>query len=101
MGPPSRVRYKGVLDEEHGTCISRMSSRPTRLQARPPTLERVFDICVEKNFQLLDGMSGRNFRGRAVYQGDTVKDSDGTWAIFQELQSCASTMAASKVADFY
>ena len=30
-----------------------------------------------------------------------MRDQDGNWAIFQDLASCPSTMAASKVADYF
>ena len=67
---------------------------------------RVFDICVEKNYHLEklpngDLPPGRKYKGRAVYQGNNVKDQEGNWAIFQELASCPSTMEASKIVDFY
>ena len=35
-----------------------------------------------------------------MYQGNNFRDQDGNWAIFQDLASCPSTMAASKVADY-
>lgn len=61
----------------------------------------VFNSCVEKNIRLPEGTPGRTFKSLAVDQGSNVKDQDCNWAIFQELQSCPSTMAASKVADLY
>lgn len=55
---------------------------------------------VEEDYHLPEGKPGRKFKGRAVHQGNNVKDQDGNWAIFQEPQSCPPTMAASKIADF-
>ena len=61
----------------------------------------VFDICVEKNHHLPAGSTGRKFKGRAVYRGNNVRDQDGNWATIHDLASCPSTMAASKIADYY
>lgn len=62
---------------------------------------RVLGVCVEKDFHLSEGSPGRKFKGRVAYQGNKVKDQEGNWAIFQELQSCPSTMAGPQIPDFY
>lgn len=61
----------------------------------------VFDICVEKNIYLLGGTPGRKIKGRAVYQGNNVRDQGGSWARFEDFEPCPSTTAASNMADIY
>ena len=89
---------KGCWDEEHPREKSEVMAEHQK-KGTTAHFGRVFGICVEKNFHLPDGTPGRKFKGRAVYQGNNVKDQDGNWAIFQELASCPSTMEASKIAD--
>ena len=48
---------------------------------------RIFEICVEK------------YKGRVVFQGNQVWDSNFDYAIFQELSSSPATMDAAKAAD--
>ena len=92
---------------KHGCWDERTPEEKSEVQARhrkagtTAHFGRVFDICVEKNHHLPLGSPGRKFKGRAVYQGNNVRDQDGPWAVFQELSSCPSTMSAAKVVDFY
>ena len=62
---------------------------------------RVFDIVVEKNSELPDTDKRRKSKGRAVFEGNYVKDEVGNWAIFQDLGSSPSTMEAARAADAY
>ena len=59
----------------------------------------IFGIVVEKNADLclLDPV----YKGRAVFQGNNVRDKRGDWATFQELGSCPATMEAARCADAY
>ena len=91
---------KGCWDEANPRERSDVENE-ARKKGQVAHFGMVFDICVEKNHHLPAGSPGRKFKGRAVYQGNNVRDQDGNWAIFQDLASCPSTMAASKVADFY
>ena len=91
---------KGCWDEANPRERSDVESE-ARKKGKTAHFGIVFDICVEKNHHLPAGSPGRKFKGRAVYQGNNVRDQDGNWAIFQDLASCPSTMAASKVADYY
>ena len=45
--------------------------------------------------------SKRKYKGRAVFQGNHVKDEGGNWAIFADLGSSPATMEAAKAADAY
>jgi hypothetical protein len=56
---------------------------------------------VEKNDELPETDPARKDKGRAVFQGNIVRDKDGNWAIFQELVSSPSTMEAARCADAY
>ena len=40
-------------------------------------------------------------KGRAVFQGNHVRDEAGNWAIFADLGSSPATMEAAKAADAY
>ena len=62
---------------------------------------RIFDICVEKGAELPEGHSERKFKGRAVLQGDQVKDQNWEAAIFQDLGSSPAAVEASRAADAY
>jgi hypothetical protein len=61
----------------------------------------VFGIVVEKNHELPESDPARKYKGRAVLQGNNVRDEDGNWAIFQELGSSPATMEAARCADAY
>ena len=62
---------------------------------------RIFDICVEKNWELAEDDPLRKYKGRVVFEGCHVKDQEGKWAIFQEITSCPATLEAGKMADAY
>ena len=62
---------------------------------------RIFDLCVEKGSELPDGHPDKKFKGRAVLQGDQVKDQDWQAALFQDLSSSPAAMEASRAADAY
>ena len=68
---------------------------------------RIFDICVETGCELSDPLPDgtknpdKKFKGRAVFQGNNVRDENFEVAMFQELSSAPATMEASKWADFF
>ena len=62
---------------------------------------RIFDICVEKNWELAEDDPLRKYKGRVVFEGCHVKDQEGKWAIFQEITSCPARLEAGKMADAY
>ena len=62
---------------------------------------RVFDLCVEKGSELPKGHPERKYKGRAVLQGDQVKDQNWEAALFQDLGSSPAAMEASRAADAY
>ena len=62
---------------------------------------RIFDICVEKGSELPVGHPERKHKGRAVLQGDQVKDQNWEAAIFQDLGSSPAAVEASRAADAY
>ena len=55
---------------------------------------RIFDLCVEKGSELPEGHPERKFKGRAVLQGDQVKDQNWETALFQDLSSSPAAMEA-------
>ena len=61
----------------------------------------VFGIVVEKNVELDPTDKRRKYKGRAVFQGNNVRDEYGNWAIFAELGSSPATMEAARAADAY
>ena len=60
---------------------------------------RIFDLCVEKGSELKEDDPDRKFKGRAVLQGDKVKDQNWMAANFQDLSSSPAAMEASRAAD--
>ena len=62
---------------------------------------RIFDLCVEKGSELPVGHKDRKFKGRAVLQGDQVKDANWEAALFQDLSSSPAAIEASRAADLY
>ena len=59
----------------------------------------VFGIVVEKNHELDPKDPRRKYKGRAVFQGNHVRDQDGNWALFADLGSSPATMEAARAAD--
>ena len=62
---------------------------------------RVFELCHEKGSELQEGHKGRKHKGRAVFQGNDVKDENWDNAICASLSSSPSSMEASKAADYF
>ena len=60
---------------------------------------RIFELCHEKHSEL--PVDRRKYKGRVVFQGNNVRDQDNNWAVFQEMQSSASLMSASKMVDYF
>ena len=58
-------------------------------------------MCVEKGSELPLGHPERKYKGRAVLQGDQVKDQNWEDALFQDLGSSPAAMEASRAADAY
>ena len=54
-------------------------------------------ICHEKHSELPKDQ--REYKGRVVFRGDTVKDIDGYYAVFSEQGTSSSHMAATKFID--
>jgi hypothetical protein len=91
---------KGTWDED-GVREWATVRREARMNEEVANVGMVFGICVEKNHELPEADVRRKFKGRAVFQGNNVRDQDGNWAIFQELGSCPATLEAARCADCY
>ena len=89
-----------VWDEERPREWSEVSALAKKNESTVH-LGRVFEICVEKGSELPIGNPGRKFKGRAVFQGNNVRDQNFDWAVFQELGSSPASLTASKIADGY
>ena len=61
---------------------------------------RVFGFVSIKNSELPEGHPNRKYKGRAVFQGNQVRDEDNYQALFQDLGSSPASMAAGKLVDF-
>ena len=61
----------------------------------------VFQVVPRKGSELPEGHKGRKHKGRAVFQGNDVKDENWDNAIFASLSSSPSSMEASKAADYF
>ena len=91
---------KGVWEESVVRPWKEVRAEAKR-QNRSVNVGLVFGIVVEKNYELPDTDPRRKFKGRAVFQGNNVKDQDNNWAIFAELGSNPATMDAARAADAY
>ena len=76
--------------------------REVRRDQRKAHFGKIFEVCVDKNFQLPETDPARKFKGRVVYQGNNVRDEHGDAAFcFQDLSSCPAIMEATKCADWF
>ena len=82
--------------EEYWTVLRRL-----RGQGKHGNFARIFDICVEKNSELDEDDPRRKYKGRVVYGGNRVWDEYGDAAMFEDVNSCPSTMEAAKSAYAY
>ena len=90
----------GVWDESQVREWGKVRAEARRNGAKV-NVGLVFGIVVEKNYELDKTDKRRKYKGRAVFQGNNVKDEEGNWAIFQELGSSPATMEAARCADAY
>ena len=60
---------------------------------------RLFDICVEKGYELPSGHKERKWKGRVVFQGNNVLTQNYELAVFTEMANQPATMEASACAD--
>ena len=93
-----RLRAIGCWDESKVCEWRDVAARAAR-DGVTNHVGRIFGICVEKNEDLPEGHPDRKFKGRAVFQGNQVRDQNWDVAMFQELSSCPATLEAAKVAD--
>ena len=90
----------GVWDESGVREWSAVRSEAKRI-GKQVYVGLVFGIVVEKNHELDPSDKRRKYKGRAVFQGNNVRDEYGNWAIFAELGSSPATMEAARAADAY
>ena len=57
---------------------------------------QVSPLCFKKHSEI---KKLTKYKGRVVFRGDSVKDQDNNWAVFQEMTSSACLMSASKLID--
>jgi len=95
----SVVRLDGSLGcwDEHLVRERKDVRRDARIAGKQAQVGLTFGIVVEKNTELC--LAEPLYNGRAVFQGNNVRNVNGDWAIFQELGSCPSTMEAARCAD--
>ena len=72
---------KGVWDEEAVRPWAEVR-KEARKAGRKVNVGLVFGIVVEKNHELKPDDKRRKYKGRAVFQGNNVRDEWGNWAIF-------------------
>ena len=71
-----------------------------RREGKRVHIGRVFGFVSEKGSELPEGHPDRKYKGRAVFQGDNVRDEDNYRALFEDLGSSPASMAAGKFADY-
>ena len=62
---------------------------------------RVFGICVERGSELPAGSPGRKFKGRVVFQGNSVRDEENYNALFSDLGSSPANVSSDRFLDCY
>ena len=92
-----RLRAINTWDEDHPeeywTVVNRLKT-----MNRQGKFARIYDLCFEKKHELVPEDTRRKMKGRVVYGGDRVIDEFGAAAMFEDINSCPSTMAAAKSA---
>ena len=81
-----KLRVAGAWDEKRVREWADVA-REARQANKTVHVGRIFDLCVEKNFELPEGSNDRRFKGRCVFQGNNVWDQDCDTAFFQDLVS--------------
>ena len=61
----------------------------------------LFGFVVEKNPDLPEGDPRRVFKGRVVFQGNSVVNQHWEAAMFQDFGNTLATMESSRIADYY
>ena len=61
----------------------------------------IMPLVYQKHAELEGESPLKTYKGRIVYRGDAIKDEFFEWALFGEVASSPSSMAASKIADFW
>ena len=62
---------------------------------------QLFIRCVEKGSELSFGHPDRKFKGRLVFQGNSVLDEHKGWAIFNELGAKTAPVEGAKIIDLF
>ena len=82
-----------------------MSWREVSAQARADGTKAfigdIMPLAYQKHSEIIGDDPKKVYKGRIVYRGDAIKDEFFEWALFGEVASSPSSMAASKVADFW
>ena len=94
------IKKKGVWDESAVEEFRDLTARMNDQQIEV-FIGRVFDLCVEKGYELPIGHEDRKLKGREVFGGNDVWTQNRDIAIFQELASQPATLEASCAADAY
>ena len=103
MAPLRSIKHKsgvGVWDESNVREKRDVAAEANRNNVIVH-FARIFDLCVEKGSELPTGHADRKFKGRAVLQGNLVKDQNWEQALFQDLGSSPAAIEASRAADCY
>ena len=94
------LRTKGVWDESRvRECRSIVEE--ARRKGETVHLGRIFEACYEKGSELSADDPRRKYKGRAVFQGNNVRDQDSDHALFAELGSSPASVEAAKLLDAF
>ena len=91
---------RGVWDESRVMEYADLK-RATNKAGKTIHIGRIFDICVEKGYELPKGHPDRKWKGRVVFGGNDVWTQNRDVAIFQDMASQPASMEASSCADCY
>ena len=69
------------------------------MKAKTVHLGRIFEACYEKGSELPESDPRRKFKGRTVFQGNSVHDENSDHALFSKLGPSPASMGAAKPPD--
>ena len=95
-----RLEKVPVWDLQHPVSWREVSAKARSLGTKA-FIGDIMPLVYQKHAELIGDDPKKIFKGRIVYRGDAIKDEFFEWALFGEVASSPSSMAASKAADFW
>ena len=95
-----RLEKVPVWDLDNPVSWSEVSAK-ARANGTKAFIGDIMPLVYQKHSEIHGNDPLKVYKGRIAYRGDAIKDEFFQWALFGEVASSPSSMAASKVADFW